>query len=151
MNWMKTFCFLLITFTKVPAFNFNKAFDVFKYRSRARKKFKALNQYTNLVEDHHCIPKQWREHELLKNVDFDINCSSNLVIMPNNKGKDFLKLHPNTLVHQGGHVKYNIYVKEILDKIYEKHCEDEKKYQFWLFLHHLKKNMKFNKDNIPWK
>ena len=53
---------------------------------------------------------------ILENVDFDINCSSNLVIMPNNKGKDFLKLHPNTLVHQGGHVKYNIYVKETLPK-----------------------------------
>lgn len=151
MNLMKTACFLLLTFTKVPAFNFNKLFDIFKYRSQARKQFKALKQYTDLVEDHHCIPKQWREHELLKNIDFDVNCSSNLVIMPNLKGKRILNLHPNTLVHQGGHAKYNMYVKEILDEIHEKPNEDEKKYEFWLFLHHLKINMRTNQDNIPWK
>tara|TARA_Y100000992_G_C20945588_1_gene341129 strand:- start:92 stop:424 length:333 start_codon:yes stop_codon:yes gene_type:complete len=110
-----------------------------------------MKQYTDYVEDHHCIPKQWRDHNLLKSMDFDVNSSSNLIIMPNKIGKKKLNLHPDTLVHQGGHAKYNVYVKENMDEISDKSTMDDKKYEFWLFLNHLKKNMKTNPDNIPWK
>ena len=154
MKWIKTnTCFFLFTFTRgISAFNFNNNhIDLFKYRSFYRKRYKALKQYTNYVEDHHCIPKQWRDHNLLETLDFDVNCSNNLIIMPNKIGKKKLNLHPDTLVHQGGHAKYNIYVKENMDEISEKSTMDDKKYEFWLFLNHLKKNMKTNPDNIPWK
>jgi len=54
------------------------------------------------------------------------------------------------MIHTGGHRKYNDYVKEQLDYILGLDKESQK-YNFWLLLHHLKSNMKFNKDNVPWK
>lgn len=124
--------------------------DIFRYKSKMRRKYKEHHNYVNYVQDHHCIPKEWREHELLKKLNFDINCSCNIVIMPNTLGKKILNLHPDTLVHQGGHHKYNQYVKQHMDDINMK-SGDECKYEFWLFLHHLKSNLHLNKENIPWK
>jgi len=124
--------------------------DIYKYGSKARKLYKSDKNYTNLVEDHHCIPKQWKHHELLEKLEFDIHGSNNLCIMPNNNGKYHLNLHPDTIVHQGGHAKYNLFVKYHLDEINKLPHEDST-YEFWLFLHYLKKNMKKNDDNIPWK
>jgi hypothetical protein len=107
--------------------------------------------YTGFTQDHHCIPKQHRYHELLQKIGYDINKCENLVIMPNKKGVDALNLDPDTLVHDGGHRKYNIYVKEHLDHIYQHHEEmDDCKYQFWLLRTHLRKNMGMNEDNVPW-
>ena len=83
------------------------------------------------MEDHHCIPKEHRNHDLLRNVGFDINCSKNLVIMPNKLGKHAMNLHPKTIVHQGGHHKYNDYVLEKLDEILLYPTIDDQKYQFF--------------------
>lgn len=124
--------------------------DYFKYRSSYRRNFKKSKGYTNYVEDHHVIPKQWRHHELLQNINFDVHCSDNLYIMPNNDAIKRFHLHPDTLIHQGGHRKYNYYVKEQLDYIQGLN-KDAQEYEFWLLLHHLKSNMKYNKDGIPWK
>ena len=125
--------------------------DIYRYRSIARRNYKDKMKYTGYVQDHHCIPKQWKEHPLLQDLDYDINSSKNLIIMPNNKGIEKLNLHPNTLVHDGGHVPFNKYIKHELDYIHGKWEFDEKKYLFWLFLCYIKKNMKFNDDQLPWK
>ena len=124
--------------------------DFFRYRSVYRKNFKRNKEYTGYVEDHHIIPKQWKHHELMEILNFDVHCSKNLYIMPNTRAKYRFYLHPSTMIHTGGHRKYNDYVKEQLDYILELDKESQK-YNFWLLLHHLKSNMKFNKDNVPWK
>ena len=122
------------------------------YGSKYRKLLKYQMGYTGFVQDHHCIPKEHRNHELIKEINYDINISENIVIMPNKLGIKQLNLHPNTLVHDGGHLKYNIYVKQQLDYILKHfHDKDSHKYQFWLLHKHLKKNMNFNHENIPWR
>ncbi len=122
------------------------------YGSKYRKLLKYQMGYTGFVQDHHCIPKEHRNHELIKEINYDINISENIVIMPNKLGIKQLNLHPNTLVHDGGHLKYNIYVKQQLDYILNHfHDKDSHKYQFWLLHKHLKKNMNFNHENIPWR
>ena len=131
------------------SFNIYSKYDKYKYGSKARKEFKIKKGYIGFVEDHHCIPKQWRNHKLLERLEFDINCSNNIVIMPNKKAKYELDLFPNTLIHENGHRHYNNYVKYNLDLFYRKSYE-ESRYELWLFLHHLKFNMKYNDDNIPW-
>ena len=136
------------TFGK-KSFSSNTKYDIFRYGSKARKQFKIHKGYVGFVEDHHCIPKQWRYHQLIERLDFDINCSDNIVIMPNKKAKYELDLNPNTLIHEDGHREYNKYVKYNLDNLILKPYE-ESRYDFWLFLHHLKFNMKYNDDNIPW-
>ena len=70
--------------------------------------------------------------------------------MPNNNAKNIFNIHPNTLIHEGGHMKYNKYVKKQLDHIHDS-SKDSQNYDFWLLLNHLKSNMQFNEDNIPWK
>lgn len=127
-----------------------KSTDIYRYKSKYRRIYKNNHKYTNLVEDHHCIPCEYKDHELLKNLEFDINSSNNLIIMPNKYGKYILNLHPDTLVHQGGHVHYNRFVKSILDEILLENTDDDKKYILWLFIHYLKNNLQINKDNIPW-
>lgn len=166
MNWIKNPCFLWFTLTNVIHFSkhqfhsctfalqpqkFYKNKDIFRYNSKARKEFKRLRNYTRLVQDHHCIPREHREHELLQTIEFDINCSNNIIIMPTRKGRCLLNLHPDTLIHDGGHCKYNQFVKNHLDNICLKPEYDDRKYEFWLLFNFLKKNMQFNNDNIPWK
>ena len=122
------------------------------YGSLYRRCYKLQLGYTGLVQDHHCVPKQHRNHILLKTIDYDINKYDNIVIMPNKKGIVELNIHPKTLIHDGGHLKYNIYVKQQLDYIYDNFDDtDSYKYQFWLLHKYLKKNMRFNEDNIPWR
>lgn len=142
LNNVRSFC----DFSK-----FKKIKDIYTYKSVARRKYKDSMNYTGYVQDHHMIPKQWRNHTLLEILDYDINSSKNLIIMPNKKGIEKLNLHPDYLVHDGGHVPYNKYVKKQLDYILKNDEFDAKKYLFWLFLCHIKKNMKYNEDNIPWK
>ena len=124
--------------------------DYFRYKSIHRRNFKKYKNYINCVEDHHIIPKQWRNHKLIKSINFDINSSNNLYIMPNNNAKNIFNIHPNTLIHEGGHMKYNKYVKKQLDYIQDRN-KDSQNYEFLLLLNHLKSNMQFNEDNIPWK
>lgn len=122
------------------------------YGSKYRKLLKYQMGYTGFVQDHHCIPKEHRNHELMKEINYDINISENIVIMPNKMGIKQLNLHPDTLIHDGGHLKYNIYVRNQLDYILNNfHDKDSHKYQFWLLHKHLKKNMDFNYENIPWR
>ena len=48
-----------------------------------------------------------------------------------------LNVKPEYLVHDGGHLKYNIYVKEQLDYIYNNYDDIESyRYQFWLLQKH---------------
>lgn len=124
--------------------------DFYRYRSVNRRKFKEIKNYKDCVEDHHIIPKQWKNHELLQTLKFDVNHSQNLYIMPKYNAKQRFYLHPDTLFHEGGHKSYNKYVKTQLDYVYSLN-NDRQKYEFWLLLHHLKANIRDNRDNIPWK
>jgi hypothetical protein len=133
-----------------PLFSHND-YDKFNYGSEERKRFKDLSKIRYLVQDHHCIPRQFRNHKLLREIDFDVNCSRNILIMPTRLGIKELNLDPNCLVHEGGHPKYNKYVGSQLEKIKNEYeTIDEQRYQIWLFLHYLKDNLRYNNDIIPW-
>lgn len=125
--------------------------NIFKYRSLCRKIYKQNKEIIGLVNDHHIIPKSLKNHKLLKITNYKINQNYNLFIMPNSKNTiKILNLHPNTIIHDGSHVKYNFYVKQNLNKILKYKSIDEKKYYLWLFVSYLKDNLKINKENIPW-
>jgi hypothetical protein len=133
-----------------PLFN-NNDYDKFNYGSEERRRFKDLSKIRYFVQDHHCIPRQFRNHKLLREINFDVNSSRNILIMPTRLGIKELKLDPNCLVHEGGHPKYNKYVGSQLEKIKNKYeTIDEQRYQIWLFLHHLKDNLHYKNYIIPW-
>jgi hypothetical protein len=125
--------------------------NIFKYRSNCRKIHKRNKNLIGLVNDHHVIPKSLKGHQLLKTTNFNINQNYNLYIMPNSiRSVKLLNLRENTMIHIGGHLKYNAYVRNQLNIINAYNSYDEKCYYFWLFLHYLKQNLKYNEENIPW-
>ena len=93
------------------------------------------------VQTHHVIPKQWAKHRVLNQYKYNVHASYNLMLMPNKAGE----IHLNTvrIEHSSGHIPYNRYVKQRLDKVYSYKDFDE-------LVRHLKYNMKGNPDNIPW-
>lgn len=123
---------------------------IFRYRGLDRLFHKRLKGYQGYVNDHHIIPQSLKQHKLIREVDFDIHSNDNLFIMPKKKAFDKFNIHPKTMVHEGNHLKYNTYVKSHLNIINTYHTPDERCYYLWLFMSYLKKNLKYNKDNIPW-
>ena len=150
------FFYFIITMSFTSRFkNFKQKFfynkNQLKYGSNYRRFYKYQMGYLNLVQDHHCIPKQHKDHIVIKTINYDINNCENIIIMPNKIGIKKLNLHPNSIIHQGSHNKYNLFVKEQLDYIWNNYNDiDSYKYQIWLLIKFLKKNMNFNEDNIPW-
>ena len=131
-------------------YHYKPQYDIYRYGSSNRKEQKKKNKYTGLVQDHHIIPKQWKNHNLIKTINFDINSSNNLVIMPIPKTFLYFNFNPNLRTHYAGHPTYNLYVKKILDFINKLDSLDDKKYYFWLFFTYLKKNCIYTNNNIPW-
>jgi len=123
---------------------------IYRYKSQERKQYKKYMGYNKYVQDHHCIPRQFRHHPLLRILSYDVDCSTNLRIMPTRNGIYILNLDPKTMSHCRGHPLYNKYVGKQLNYINKLETIDMKRYQFWLFLSFLKKNLQFNEDNIPW-
>tara|TARA_A100001011_G_C14197915_1_gene794370 strand:- start:240 stop:731 length:492 start_codon:yes stop_codon:yes gene_type:complete len=136
--------------TRIVTPLFNSSLTSLHYGSKERREFKNEMGIRFLVQDHHCIPYQFRNHKLLKQTKFNVNCARNIVMMPNRNGLEQLNLDPNTLVHDGGHPQYNSFVGKELQKIYNEPTIDMKRYKLWLFLHYLKDNLKY-KGNLPWK
>lgn len=82
-----------------------------------KRKFTQIKRRYNLqdlVEIHHIIPKQFKNHPVL--VDFDIDDGCNLMLLPNTKGK--VVLNTSRLNHRVGHVEYNRRIGEELDRIH---------------------------------
>lgn len=121
------------------------------YNSQQRKAFRrrhgVVPQY---VQDHHVIPKQWRRHPSVLRFGLDINCSNNLIMMPTQYGKYRFQIRPERYTHDGGHHKYNIYVREILDSLEGVQCEKCFREEFNYFLYFLKDTLRWGNDIIPW-
>ena len=124
--------------------------SIFRYRGIDRKFHKYIKGYYGYTNDHHIIPKSFRNHSLIKSIKYDINSNDNLFIMPKYVALDKFNMHPLTMVHEGNHLKYNSFVKYNLDVINNYQTQEEQCYYLWLFVCYLKKNLKFNNDNIPW-
>lgn len=65
----------------------------------------------HLVQVHHVIPLQWKSHANLK--DYDVYSGYNLMFLPTKHGKQTLNTHRK--IHEGGHPRYNLFIKEQLD------------------------------------
>ena len=111
-------------------------------RQYIKKKF---NIY-GLVEDHHIIPKQFKNHHKLKKYNFNISQSSNIMLMPNKIG--IQNLDTNRMLHTGGHTQYNRYVGKMLENIDN---EDDIKKIIWYLRYCIRNNNNKNIIPIAWK
>lgn len=124
--------------------------SIFRYKGWDRKVFKKNKNYIGYVNDHHIIPKQHKNHSIIKKTNYDINGNFNLIIMPTEYGKYKLNLHPDILCHNN-HFEYNKYIKNELDNIkFNYNNIQDIEYRLWLFVNYLRSNLIFNKNNIPW-
>ena len=116
---------------------------IFRYKGWDRRVFKRAKGYSGYVNDHHIIPKQFKNHPVIKDTQFDINGNFNLIIMPTPQGKIKLNLDPRTIAHTN-HPRYNTHVKYMLDhiKVYYEDS-DYKEYRLWLLVNWLRENGKF--------
>lgn len=149
---MKQIVLLFLLVSSIMTFNpvFNPTDTRYKYGSNDRKHYKKMMNYSKYVQDHHCIPRQFRNCKLVREIEYDVDAAVNLKIMPTRKGIASLNLDPRTLTHDEGHFHYNRFVGKHIAIILKEPTLDMKKYQFWLFLSFLKENMQFNTANIPW-
>lgn len=80
------------------------------YRRNIKKKF----LLSGLVQDHHIIPREFRNlinyenSKLINNID----SSKNLIMMPTRYGKLFIKT--NRSIHENGHKYYNKYIYNLI-------------------------------------
>ena len=70
-----------------------------------------------LVSVHHIIPKQFKNHPVIKISKYDIENGYNLMFLPTNNANNKLLLHHDRPFHSNGHIKYNKYVEDILDEM----------------------------------
>ena len=129
---------------------FNNSRMEFRYGSKDRKMYKKAMNYTGYVQDHHCIPKQFKNHKVLLDAEYDVNMAYNIKMMPTKDGIETLNLNPDTLCHYRGHRSYNKYIGKELDRISKLSTLDEKKYELWLLLKYMKYHNTYKNDDIPW-
>lgn len=116
-----------------------------RYGSVARRNFKIRKGLfkTGLVQDHHVIPRQFKDHPIVRKTGFDVNASTNIMMMPTPVGKLFMRVRPDRLTHGYGHKAYNDYVRDMLNCIVTK---DE----LVDFRDHLKRCIRFYPHHVPW-
>tara|TARA_B100000035_G_scaffold315414_1_gene335937 strand:+ start:7228 stop:7581 length:354 start_codon:yes stop_codon:yes gene_type:complete len=105
-----------------------------------RKDFISYKKRFNLIEKvqvHHVIPLMHRDHKNLLYHNYDINAGYNLIFMPTEYGKKCL--NTKRRIHDGGHLKYNKYVLELLDRNMTP-----------FEINNLLKNKIKNNEEIPW-
>ena len=137
---------------KYSIYNYNKNLDNFRYRSKERKFIKTRLYKQGTIEDHHIIPKQCKIHSLVKEINFDVGCSKNLLFMPNNAYLYYYnKTQNDILIHKYGHRQYNTYVWSQLNYINHNFKSiEEKKYHFLLLLNHLYDSIEKGDEDLPW-
>lgn len=127
-------------------FKYENSKDNFRYKSKSRKKFK--NNLPYIVQDHHIIPKQFKNHKLLRNVKFDINSSNNLLIMPAKGNEKPIFLLSNVIYHKP-HPQYNKMIHRHLDYILiTAPFYDDQAYHVWLLLKDLETRILFHDHSL---
>lgn len=116
-----------------------------RYGSVARKVFKTRWGLYNkgLVEDHHVIPREFREHPTIKGFGYDMNAGDNIILLPTRLGKHILRVREDRLVHTGNHPAYNAYVGGMLDVI-------QSEGDLLEFVDFLKYSCRYSPHQIPW-
>lgn len=73
---------------------------------------------TEVTQVHHIIPHELLYHPVC--ADLQIDAGPNVMLLPNDLGKRLIETERP--VHQGGHVRYNVYTKARLDFVYHAEC-----------------------------
>lgn len=124
-------------------YQYSMLMDIYHYGSKERRLLKRQYNLTGIVEDHHLIPKKFKNHSVIVDTKFPINSSKNIKMMPNLK----YDVPSNILVHCS-HEAYNHYVYKHLEAM--THLEkSDKMCRLGLFVRGLSDRLDV-KDCLPW-
>lgn len=89
-------------------------YTLFFYGSVNRRTIKRKLCIIGLVQDHHIIPYEHRDHIRNSKILTSIHDSKNIIMLPNTVGKCII--NTTRPIHENGHKHYNKYVKLLLDE-----------------------------------
>ena len=69
---------------------------------------------TDLVEIHHVVPREFRDHPVVRAHGYDVEEGYNTLFVPSWRGAHLGARRP---MHTGGHISYNAYVRTELDAL----------------------------------
>ena len=101
---------------------------------------------TDLVQIHHIIPREFRDHPAIIDSGYNIEDGYNLVFLPTRMGVNGLNLHIDRPIHYGGHLLYNRYVRVCLDEMLARDATSRE--ELCRFNRELRQNMRHCK--IDW-
>ena len=99
-----------------------------------------------IVHIHHIIPRQFRNHPVLRG--FDIEDGQNFIFMPTELGKQ--QLNTIRLTHDKGHNHYNKFVGHHIEKIYRNVPVDYREAAIRKLVLSLRRNLTSH-SNIHWR
>mgnify|MGYP001172324281 CR=1 FL=1 len=127
-------------------FDCNRDEDLFRYNTVYRRKFKNDVYMKNMVDNHHIIPKQFKNHPLIRSLDVDVGCSKNILFMRNRYSKEYF--NDDSYIYHESHNKYNKFVDHELQIMSSIEDKEVKKYQFTLFFMYLQQGLVENDPYI---
>ena len=77
------------------------------YAMRVLRRARAAHGWRGLVEVHHVIPQSLGRHAVVKRYNYDVRAPYNLLLMPNRRGIEALKLRSSRPAHDWKHTEYN--------------------------------------------
>tara|TARA_X000000950_G_scaffold238824_1_gene291053 strand:+ start:460 stop:981 length:522 start_codon:yes stop_codon:yes gene_type:complete len=130
-------------------FNYNPNKDIYRYGSKKRRIYKKNIFKKGLVEDHHIVPKQFKNNCFINEINYDVSCSNNILIMPSFVSSYIL--NDTKRIYHHSHKKYNKYIESNIESILNNNkSKDEKQYNFWLFVKNTESKLINNDKLIPW-
>ena len=115
----------------------------YSYKSIDRRQLKEKYGLIGKVEDHHIIPREFREHPVIIGTGYSIDGNENLKMMPNMRYDV-----PEYILRHHSHLEYNKYVGRYLDML--RMYEDDSQYnRLVLFRRGLDERLNY-KNTIPW-
>lgn len=127
-------------------FDYNKTNDIFHYNTKYRRLFKNMFFKHDLIDNHHIIPRQFQNHKLLQDLNFDVSCSKNIYFLPKRSAKYVLQ--NSNIIYHDSHKKYNQFIEKELQRIMCIQNNDAKKYEFSLLLMYLIQSLENNDEFI---
>ena len=98
-----------------------------------------------LLQIHHVIPQQWAHHPAVTRCGFDVHGRDNLLFMPTRIAASNMRLRDGRLVHDGGHMRYNVYVRYRLDETVDD-CHD-----LHALVYELRHRLRATRSDLPWR
>ena len=92
--------------------------SLYIYSSIYRRNIKRKFLIVGLVQDHHIIPREFRNIVNYNNSNLidSIDSPKNLIMLPTRYGKLFI--NTNRSIHENGHKHYNRYIYNLLNQNY---------------------------------